>query len=64
MIAVLIVLGVVVALALLFWLRKHPPFPWFSRHFAWFFAASALLFASAHLANEKGPHAFAHGPSL
>jgi hypothetical protein len=44
-------MAVLVAIGLLFWLRRHPPFPWFSRHFAWFYAASALLFASAHLAN-------------
>jgi membrane protease YdiL (CAAX protease family) len=46
-----IAVAVVVAIALLIWLRRHPPFPWFSRHFTWFYAASALLFASAHLAN-------------
>jgi membrane protease YdiL (CAAX protease family) len=44
-------LAVIVAIGLLFWLRRHPPFPFFSRHFAWFYAASALLFASVHLAN-------------
>jgi membrane protease YdiL (CAAX protease family) len=46
-----IAIAVAVAIGLLFWLRRHPPFPWFSRHFAWFYGASALLFASAHLAN-------------
>lgn len=46
-----VAIAFVAAIGLLFWLRKHPPFPWFSRHFAWFYAASALLFASAHLAN-------------
>jgi membrane protease YdiL (CAAX protease family) len=44
-------IAVLVAIALLIWLRKHPPFPWFSRHFAWFYAASALLFALVHLTN-------------
>jgi membrane protease YdiL (CAAX protease family) len=44
-------IAVIVAIGLLFWLRKRPPFRFFSRHFAWFYAASALLFASAHLAN-------------
>ena len=44
-------IAVVVAIGLLAWLRKHPPFPWFSRHFAWFYAASTLLFALAHLTN-------------
>jgi membrane protease YdiL (CAAX protease family) len=46
-----VAIAVVVALGLLFWLRGRPPFPWFGRHLAWFYAASALLFASAHLAN-------------
>jgi membrane protease YdiL (CAAX protease family) len=44
-------IGAVVALGLLVWLRKHPPFPFFSRHFAWFYAAASLLFALAHLTN-------------
>jgi membrane protease YdiL (CAAX protease family) len=44
-------IAVVVAIGLLIWLRKHPPFPWFSRHFAWFYAAATLLFALAHLTN-------------
>ena len=44
-------IAVLVAVGLLFWLRRRPPFRFFSRHFAWFYAASALLFASAHLAN-------------
>jgi membrane protease YdiL (CAAX protease family) len=44
-------IAVLVAIGLLFWLRKRPPFQFFSRHFGWFYAASALLFASAHLAN-------------
>jgi membrane protease YdiL (CAAX protease family) len=46
-----VAIAVLVAIGLLFWLRRHPPFPFFSRHFAWFYAASALLFASAHVAN-------------
>jgi membrane protease YdiL (CAAX protease family) len=46
-----VAVAVLVATGLLFWLRRHPPFPWFSRHFAWFYAASALLFASVHLTN-------------
>lgn len=44
-------IAVVVAVALAVWLRRRPAFPFFSRHFAWFYFASALLFASAHLAN-------------
>ncbi len=44
-------IAVLVAIGLLLWLRGRPPFAFFSRHFAWFYAASALLFASAHLAN-------------
>jgi len=44
-------IAVVVALGLVFWLRRHPPLPWFSRHFVWFYLAAALLFALAHLTN-------------
>jgi len=44
-------IAVVVALGLAFWLRKHPPLPWFGRHFVWFYVAAALLFALAHLTN-------------
>jgi membrane protease YdiL (CAAX protease family) len=44
-------IGLIVALALLYWLRKHPPFPFFSRHFVWFYAAASLVFALAHLTN-------------
>lgn len=44
-------IAVLVAIGLLLWLRGRPTFAFFSRHFAWFYAASALLFASAHLAN-------------
>jgi membrane protease YdiL (CAAX protease family) len=40
-----------VAIALLVWLRKHPPFRFFSRHFVWFYTAASLLFALAHLTN-------------
>jgi len=41
----------VVASGLLFWLRGRPPFAFFKRHFAWFYFASALIFAGAHLLN-------------
>jgi membrane protease YdiL (CAAX protease family) len=44
-------IAVVVALGLAFWLRKHPPLPWFSRHFVWFYLPAAVLFALAHLTN-------------
>jgi membrane protease YdiL (CAAX protease family) len=44
-------IGLVVALALLFWLRKHPPMAFFGRHFAWFYAAASLVFALVHLTN-------------
>lgn len=44
-------LGVAVAGAVLFFLRGRPALPWFQRHFAWFYYASALLFASVHLTN-------------
>jgi len=37
--------------ALVWWLRRHPPMPFFSRHFAWFYIAASLLFALAHLTN-------------
>jgi membrane protease YdiL (CAAX protease family) len=47
-------IGAAVALGLLVWLRKHPPFPFFSRHFVWFYAAASLLFALAHLTNYAG----------
>jgi membrane protease YdiL (CAAX protease family) len=40
-----------VAIALAIWLRKRPAFTFFSRHFVWFYFASALLFALAHLGN-------------
>lgn len=43
--------GLALAIALLVWLRKRPPMPFFSRHFAWFYAVSAVLFALAHLSN-------------
>jgi membrane protease YdiL (CAAX protease family) len=46
-----LIIGIVLALGLLFWLRHHPPFPFFSRHFHWFYFAGALLFAAAHLGN-------------
>jgi membrane protease YdiL (CAAX protease family) len=44
-------IGLVVALGLLFWLRKRPPFAFFGRHFAWFYAAAALAFALIHMTN-------------
>jgi membrane protease YdiL (CAAX protease family) len=44
-------IGIAVAIALLVWLRHRPPFRFFARHFGWFYALSALLFASAHLSN-------------
>jgi membrane protease YdiL (CAAX protease family) len=46
-----LLIAVAVAFGLLVWLRKHPPFPWFARHFAWFYAAGTVLFALAHLTN-------------
>jgi membrane protease YdiL (CAAX protease family) len=44
-------IAVIVAIGLLIWLRKRPAFAFFSRHFAWFYIASAVLFALAHLGN-------------
>ncbi|MBO0748962.1 MAG: CPBP family intramembrane metalloprotease [Porphyrobacter sp.] len=44
-------IAIVIAIGLAIWLRKHPPMPFFSRHFAWFYAAASLLFALAHLSN-------------
>jgi len=44
-------MAAVVAVALVWWLRRHPPMPFFSRHFAWFYFAASLLFALAHLTN-------------
>jgi membrane protease YdiL (CAAX protease family) len=52
-------LGVAVAAAVPFLLRGRPALPWFQRHFAWFFYASALLFASVHLTNFAGAGASA-----
>jgi membrane protease YdiL (CAAX protease family) len=49
-----LVIGIVLAAGLLFWLRHHPPFPFFSRHFRWFYFVGALLFAAAHLGNYDG----------
>jgi membrane protease YdiL (CAAX protease family) len=46
--------GVAIAAAVLFLLRGRPALPWFQRHFAWFFYASALLFAAVHLTNFAG----------
>ena len=43
----------------LFVLRGRPPLGWFQRHFAWFFWASALIFAAVHLTNFA-----AAGPAL
>jgi membrane protease YdiL (CAAX protease family) len=40
-----------VAIAIAVWLRKRPAMPFFARHFAWFYFASALVFAAAHLMN-------------
>ena len=47
-------IGIGLALGLLFWLRHRPPFPFFSRHFGWFYFIGALLFAAAHLGNYEG----------
>ncbi|MFW5634848.1 MAG: type II CAAX prenyl endopeptidase Rce1 family protein [Erythrobacter sp.] len=48
-------IGLVLAAAMLVALRGRPPLPVFERHFAWFFWASAILFAAVHLANyEEG----------
>jgi membrane protease YdiL (CAAX protease family) len=47
-------IGLLLAGGLLFWLRHHPPFPFFSRHFGWFYFIGALLFAAAHLGNYDG----------
>jgi membrane protease YdiL (CAAX protease family) len=44
-------IGAVVAIALAVWLRKRPPMPFFARNFTWFYFASALLFAAAHMMN-------------
>jgi membrane protease YdiL (CAAX protease family) len=44
-------IGAVLAVALAVWLRRHRAMPFFSRHFAWFYAAASLLFALAHLTN-------------
>ncbi len=46
-----LLVAAVVAIALALWLRKHPPMPFFSRNFAWFYFAGALLFAAAHVTN-------------
>jgi membrane protease YdiL (CAAX protease family) len=46
-----IAIAVVLAIGLAVWLRKRPPMAYFSRHFAWFYVAGALLFAAVHLAN-------------
>jgi membrane protease YdiL (CAAX protease family) len=51
-------IGIVIAVALLFWLRKHPPLPFFSRHFTWFYAAASLIFALVHMTN------YSQDPSL
>ena len=45
--AIAVLLAIVVAV----WLRKRRAMPFFARHFAWFYFASALLFAAAHLMN-------------
>jgi membrane protease YdiL (CAAX protease family) len=44
-------IAAVVAIALAFWMRHRPPMPFFARHFAWFYFASALVFAAAHMMN-------------
>jgi membrane protease YdiL (CAAX protease family) len=49
-----LIIGIVLAIGLLFWLRHHPPFPFFSRHFPWFYFAGAVVFAAAHLGNYDG----------
>jgi len=46
-----LVIGLVLAVALVVWLRKRPPLPFFSRHFPWFYFASALVFAGMHVFN-------------
>lgn len=40
-----------VAASIVFLLRRRSAARWFQRHFAWFFYASALLFAAVHLTN-------------
>ena len=52
--------AVVIAGALLWLLRRRPPFAWFQNHFAWFFWGSALAFAALHLTNfaAAGPAMF------
>jgi len=46
-----LVIAGVVAIATAVWLRKRRAMPFFARHFVWFYFASALLFAGAHLMN-------------
>jgi membrane protease YdiL (CAAX protease family) len=40
-----------VAIGIAVWLRDRPPMPFFARHFVWFYFASALVFAAAHIMN-------------
>jgi membrane protease YdiL (CAAX protease family) len=44
-------IAALVAIAIALWLRKRPAMAFFARHFAWFYFASALVFAAAHLMN-------------
>jgi len=44
-------IAAVVAIGLAVWLRKRASLPFFSHHFAWFYFASSLVFALAHLSN-------------
>jgi len=50
-------IATLLAVGLAFWLRGRPPFPYFSRHFAWFYGLSTLLFALVHLTNYTGGNA-------
>ena len=40
-----------IAIGAAFWLRGHRAMPFFARHFGWFYALAAVLFALAHLSN-------------
>src|SRR4029079_16762015 len=41
----------VLACAAVFWLRHRAQMGFFARHFSWFYFASSLVFALAHLTN-------------
>jgi hypothetical protein len=44
-------IAALLAVSVAVWLRKRRAMPFFTRQFAWFYFASALLFALAHLMN-------------